>query len=70
MKGWKIEIYRGKGSQPWRWRLRAPNNKFTAIAGEGFARRPGLINNIVRVQFGIGAAHLVDLTGRVKGRKP
>ena len=70
MKGWTLEVYKGKGSQPWRWRLKAPNHKIVATAGEGFKTRRSLINNIVRAQFGMGAAHIDDKTQVRSGRKP
>lgn len=62
MKGWDIEVYKGRGSQPWRWRLKGRNHKILATAGEGFSSRAALINNIVRVQIGIGLATIKDLT--------
>src|SRR5262245_47729041 len=32
----RLEIYRGKGRQPWRWRLRYDNDERAAISEEGF----------------------------------
>lgn len=35
----KFEIYKGRGVQPWRWRVRARNGKIMACSGEGFTSR-------------------------------
>lgn len=34
-----IEIYKGRGRQPWRWRLLARNYKIIADCAEGYASR-------------------------------
>lgn len=70
MSKWRIECYKGKGSQPWRWRLKAPNNKIVATAGEGFKTRCSLVNNIVRAQIGFGLASISDRTPTRSGKKP
>lgn len=35
----KLEVFKGRGKQAWRWRARARNGKIVACAGEGFPRR-------------------------------
>jgi uncharacterized protein YegP (UPF0339 family) len=37
----KFQIYRGHGTQPWRWRLLAKNSKIIADSGEGYKTRRG-----------------------------
>lgn len=51
-----VETFKGAGKQPWRWRIRAGNQRTVAVSGEGFvsefvARRA--MNNFLRlVRFG------------------
>lgn len=35
----KLVIYKGRGKQPWRWRVVARNGKKLACSGEGFASK-------------------------------
>ena len=42
----KIQFYKGKGTQPWRWRLVASNGKIIADSAEGYASRGNVIRAI------------------------
>jgi uncharacterized protein YegP (UPF0339 family) len=39
MSKYRLEVYKGRGKQPWRWRVRARNGKLVACSGEGFRSR-------------------------------
>lgn len=32
----KLEIYRGNGERPWRWRIKAGNNRVVGISADEF----------------------------------
>lgn len=38
----KIIAYKGRGPQPWRWRLVAGNGRIMADSAEGYARKQNL----------------------------
>ncbi len=38
----KIIAYKGRGKQPWRWRLVARNGRIMADSAEGYARKQNL----------------------------
>jgi uncharacterized protein YegP (UPF0339 family) len=45
----KIVCYKGKGRQPWRWRLVASNGKVVADSAEGYAKRGNLKRAVRRL---------------------
>jgi uncharacterized protein YegP (UPF0339 family) len=55
-----LEVYRGRGVQPWRWRLRARNGKIIADGAEGYATRGSVRRAAKRLV-------LVLRLGRVRG---
>ncbi len=45
-----IVCYKGKGRQPWRWRLVARNGKIVADSAEGYASRGNLQKSAARLR--------------------
>jgi uncharacterized protein YegP (UPF0339 family) len=43
----KIVAYKGRGKQPWRWRLVASNGQIMADSAEGYARKQNLRRALV-----------------------
>ena len=67
---YKIQVYRDKRKE-FRWRLvDNRNHKIIDSSSEGYKRRGGLINNLIKVQLGFKIGVLEDLTQKPKGRKP
>lgn len=52
----KITIYRGHGSQPWRWHLTAANHKIIADGAEGYKTKRGAKLAVSRLLEGVRGA--------------
>lgn len=44
-----IVCYKGRGRQPWRWRLEARNGKIVADAAEGYSTKSNLARAVRRL---------------------
>ena len=47
----RFEVYFSNRARQYSWRLRAPNNRIIAVAGEMFKKREGAINGIRSVKI-------------------
>jgi uncharacterized protein YegP (UPF0339 family) len=45
MSKYRLEIYKGRGVQPWRWRVRARNGQTVMGPQEGFSRKTSARRN-------------------------
>lgn len=52
-------VYRGKGRQPWRWRLIAKNGKIVADSAEGYSTRAGVWKAVQRLQTSLNSRPVV-----------
>jgi uncharacterized protein YegP (UPF0339 family) len=52
----RVTIYRGHGSQPWRWQLTAANHKIIADSGEGYKTKRGATLAVSRLLAGVRGA--------------
>lgn len=56
----KFVIYRGKGTQPWRWRFIAANGRNVARSSEGYPTKRLAKKSVLVVKFGALVSPIVD----------
>ena len=65
-KDYWIEIYKGRGKHPWRWRLRCYNGKLLTCSGEGFYSKHNATRSALRM-LNVVRTHLCPIKGGNKG---
>jgi uncharacterized protein YegP (UPF0339 family) len=63
-----IALYRGKGTQPYRWRLKAPNGRIIADSAEGYASVGALRRAVLKI--GAWAVDGVVVSDPLKPARP